>query len=57
MTPKVRFKVDMTIECRPNLIEHLMEEFASTADFENALVIQYRYYVEKNVEESERNSG
>ena len=57
MTPKVRFKVDMTIECRPDLIEHLMEEFALTADFENALVIQYRYYVEKNEQESKRNSG
>ena len=54
MTPKVRFKVDMTIECRPELIEHLMEEFASTADFENAIVSQYRYYAEKNEQESQR---
>ena len=55
MTPKVRFKVDMTIECRPELIEHLMEEFASTADYENAIVSQYRYYVEKNEQKSQRN--
>ena len=55
MTPKVRFKVDMTIECRPEMIEHLMEEFASTADYENAIVSQYRYYVEKNEQESQRN--
>ncbi len=55
MTPKARFKVDMTIECQPDLIEHLMEEFCSTADFENATVTQYRYYVPKNEQEGERN--
>jgi len=43
----MKIQVDMTIECRPDLIEHLMEEFCSTADFENATVTQYRYYVEK----------
>jgi len=55
MTPKVRFKVDLTIECRPDLIEHLMEQFADTADFENATLTQYRYYVENNEQESQRN--
>jgi hypothetical protein len=28
-----------------------MEEFASTADFENAVLTQYRYYAEKNEQE------
>jgi hypothetical protein len=54
MTPKVRFKVEMIVEVNPNLVEHLMEEFCSTADFENATIQQYNYYGLENEQEGER---
>ena len=44
MIPKKKFKVEMTVDCKPSLIEHLLEEFIATADFENANVNSYTYY-------------
>ena len=41
---KTKFKVEMTVDCKPSLIEHLLEEFIATADFENANVNSYTYY-------------
>jgi len=60
MTPKLmqqrkKFKVEMIVDCKPSLIEHLLEEICATVEFENALVNQYNYYGIDNVEESQRN--
>ena len=48
---KKKFKVELTIDCRPSLIEHLLEEFIATADFENANVNSYTYYGLTNEQE------
>ena len=53
---KKKFKVEMTVDCKPSLIEHLLEEFIATADFENANVNSYTYYgINNEQEETGRN--
>ena len=44
MQQRKKFKVEMIVDCKPSLIEHLLEEFIATADFENAHVNSYTYY-------------
>jgi len=44
----------MIVDCKPSLIEHLLEEICETVIFENSLVNQYNYYGIDNVEESQR---
>ena len=51
MQRRKKFKVELTIDCRPSLIEHLLEEFIATADFENANVNSYTYYGLTNEQE------
>ena len=46
------FKVDLTLDCDPDLIEELFETFCQCADYIDAQITQYRYYVEKNEYES-----
>ena len=41
MTPKQQFKVEMIIECRPNLLQFLLEELCATAEYENARIHTY----------------
>jgi len=48
---KKKFKVQMIVDCKPSLIEHLLEEFIATADFENANVNTYTYYGINNEQE------
>jgi len=48
---KKKFKVQMIVDCKPSLIEHLLEEFIATADFENANVNSYTYYGINNEQE------
>lgn len=48
---KKKFKVEMIVECRPSLIEHLLEEICDLAEYENALVNQYNYYGLSNEQE------
>ena len=52
MQPRQKFKVEMIVEVKPLVVEHLMEEFCATADFENATVHQYNYYGLTNEQES-----
>lgn len=52
MTKTKIFKVDLTLDCDPNLIEELFEAFCEKADEVNAQITQYRYYVPKNEQES-----
>lgn len=54
MALKKKFKVEMIVDCKPSLIEHLLEEICATVEFENALVEQYNYYGIENVTKSER---
>ena len=44
MQQRKKFKVEMIVDCKPTVIEHLLEEICATAEFENALVNQYNYY-------------
>ena len=54
MQQRKKFKVEMIVDCKPSLIEHLLEEICETVSFENSLVNQYHYYGIKHVEESKR---
>lgn len=40
---KKQYKVTMIIQCRPSLVDHLMDELDSTAQYENALIEQYSF--------------
>ena len=53
---KNKFKVEMIVECRPSLIEHLLEEICATAEYENAQVNQYNYYGLSNEQEEARSN-
>ncbi len=39
MSQMKKYQVTMTILCRPQMIEALMNEFSATADYENAEVL------------------
>lgn len=41
---KKKFEVKIIVDCKPSLIEHLLEEICATADYENAVVHSYTYY-------------
>ena len=51
MQPRQKFKVELIVEVKPLVIEHLIEEFCATADFENASIHQYHYYGLDNEQE------
>tara|TARA_R110002012_G_scaffold184971_1_gene351488 strand:- start:53 stop:223 length:171 start_codon:yes stop_codon:yes gene_type:complete len=56
MQPRQKFKVELIVEVKPLVVEHLMEEFCATADFENATIHQYNYYgLDNEQEETGRN--
>jgi hypothetical protein len=56
MQPRKTFKVEMIVDCKPLVIEHLLEEICATAEFENALVNQYNYYgIDNEQKETRRN--
>ena len=44
----------MILQCRPSLVDHLLDEFDSTAQYENALIESYTF---KEVDESESKSN
>ena len=54
---KKKFKVEMIVDCKPSLIEHLLEEICATAEYENALVNQYNYYGLTNEQAKETGSN
>lgn len=54
MALKKKFKVEMIVDCRPDLIEHLLEEICDLAIYENARVNQYNYYGLSNEQEETR---
>lgn len=51
MTRK-RFAVDLTLEIDPDYIEEFFEEVALTAEGNAGTLVQYRYYVPNNEQES-----
>lgn len=55
MQQRKKFKVEMIVDCKPSLIEHLLEEICETVIFENSLVNQYNYYGVDNEQEGKRN--
>ncbi len=55
MQQSKKFKVEEIVECKPSLIEHLLEWICETVSFENSLVNQYNYYGIDNEQESKRN--
>ena len=38
---KKTYKVEMIVDCKPSLIEHLLEEICATAEYENARIQTY----------------
>jgi hypothetical protein len=56
MQQRKKFKVEMIVDCRPSLIEHLLEEICETVSFENSLVHQYNYYGINNEQEEARSN-
>ena len=54
LTFKKKYKVTMILQCRPSLVDHLLDEFDSTAQYENALIETYTF---KEVDESESKSN
>jgi len=56
MQPRKKFKVELIVEVKPLVIEHLLEEFCDTADFENATIHQYNYYGLDNEQEEARSN-
>jgi len=53
---KKKFQVQIIVDCKPSLIEHLLEEFIATADFENANVNSYTYYGINDEQEEARSN-
>ena len=53
LTFKKKYHVQMIIECRPSLLEHLLEEICATAKYENAFIQTYSF---EEVNESESKS-
>ncbi len=41
MTLKKTYKIEMIVDCRPNMLQHLLEEICATADYENARIQTY----------------
>ncbi len=53
---KKKFKVEIIVDCRPDLIEYLLEEICDLAIYENARVNQYNYYgIDNEHNKDERN--
>ena len=55
LTFKKKYRVNMVVECRPSLLDHLLDELDLTAQYENALIESYTYEEITNDEESKRN--
>lgn len=55
LTFKKKYRVNMVVECRPSLVDHLLDELDSTAQYENALIESYTYEEITNDEEDKRN--
>ena len=53
LTFKKKYNVQMVVECRPSLIDHLLEELCATAQYENALIETYSY---EEVDDSQPNN-
>lgn len=43
----------MIVQCRPSLVDHLLDEFDSTAQYENAAIEKYSY---EEVDDSQPNN-
>lgn len=41
MALKKTYKVELTIDCRPDLLQLLLEELCATAEYENARIETY----------------
>ena len=53
LTFKKKYRVNMVVECRPSLVDHLLDELDLTAQYENALIESYNYEEITNDEEGE----
>ena len=43
LTFKKKYKVTMIVQCRPSLVDHLLDEFDLTAQYENAEIETYSF--------------
>ena len=55
LTFKKKYRVEMVIECRPSLVDHLLDGLDAIAQYENALIESYTYEEITNDEKGERN--
>lgn len=51
MALKKTYKVEMIVECRPDLLQHLLEEICDTAIYENARIQTYSSELINNEQE------
>ena len=55
LTFKKKYRVNMVVECRPSLVDHLLDELDLTAQYENALIESYNYEEITNDKKDGRN--
>ena len=55
LTFKKKYRVQMIVECRPSLLDHLLEEICATAQYENAQIDTYSTEILTDEQESKRN--
>ena len=55
LTFKKKYNVQMILECRPSLVDHLLEELCAAAQYENALIEKYSIDELNDEQESKRN--
>ena len=54
MALKKTYKVEMIVDCRPDMLQHLLEEICDTAIYENARIQTYSSELINNEQEEKR---
>ena len=57
MTLKKTYKVEMIVDCRPDMLQPLLEEICATADYENARIQTYSSELINNEQAKEKRSN
>jgi hypothetical protein len=56
MALKKTYKVEMIVDCRPDMLQHLLEEICDTAIYENARIQTYSSELINNEQEEARSN-
>ncbi len=57
MALKKTYKVEMIVDCRPDMLQHLLEEICDTAIYENARIQTYSSELITNEQAKEKRSN